>query len=264
VNRATEAPAAVASRHALSWSAIASLQALGPGLLLALVIAMAAYFISAQYGGSLMLYALLFGAAFNYLANHERIAPGVAFAATAVLRFGVALLGARITLSEVGVLGWQTAGLVAASVALTLVAGWRIGRYFGLTDDHAVLSASAVAICGASATLAIASVLPARDPQRTNTLLTIVGATTLSTIAMVLYPLIARILSLDELVPAVTASLGGVSSWCILMAVAALGVTTPLQRMIAVGPRPIGAMVVQSAFLAVFVLAWEILRGLGN
>lgn len=318
----------------------------GPGLSLAAVIAMAAHFVSAQYGGPLMLYALLFGAAFNFLADHDRIGPGVQFTTRTILRVGVALLGVRITLAEVGALGAETVLLVIAGVALTILAGWRIGRRFGLSDDHAVLSASAVAICGASAALAMASVLPAREEQRTNTLLTIVGVTTLSTLAMILYPLLAGALALDgrqagvflgatihdvaqvvgagymisdeagktatvvklmrvaTLVPAmliigwvfrsarggeqgrrvpllpgfllayialltinsagvlpttVTALLADLSSWCIAMAVAALGVTTPLQRMVAVGPRPLGAMAAQSAFLVAFVLAWDIL-----
>jgi len=45
-----------------------------------------------------------------------------------------------------------------------------------------------------------------------------------------------------------------VSSWCLLTAVAALGVKTSLKALADVGPAPIGVMVLQTAFLAVFVI----------
>ena len=45
-----------------------------------------------------------------------------------------------------------------------------------------------------------------------------------------------------------------VSSWCLLTAVAALGVKTSLRALAEVGPAPIGVMVVQTAFLAVFII----------
>jgi len=45
-----------------------------------------------------------------------------------------------------------------------------------------------------------------------------------------------------------------VSSWSLLTAVAALGVKTSLKPLADVGPAPIGVMLVQTAFLAVFVI----------
>jgi uncharacterized membrane protein YadS len=46
-----------------------------------------------------------------------------------------------------------------------------------------------------------------------------------------------------------------VSSWCLLTAVAALGVKTSLKSLTEVGPAPIGVMVAQTVFLALFVIA---------
>jgi hypothetical protein len=60
-----------------------------------------------------MLYALLFGMAFNFLTEDERFAPGIQFASRNILRIGVALLGLRITMTEVADLGWP---VVARSV----------------------------------------------------------------------------------------------------------------------------------------------------
>jgi uncharacterized integral membrane protein (TIGR00698 family) len=58
------------------------------------------------------------------------------------------------------------------------------------------LSGGAVAICGASAALAISAVLPRTKESERFTLMVVVTVTVLSTVAMVAYPLIARALHL--------------------------------------------------------------------
>jgi uncharacterized membrane protein YadS len=52
-----------------------------------------------------------------------------------------------------------------------------------------------------------------------------------------------------------------VSSWCLLTAVAALGVKTSLKALVDVGPAPIGVMVIQTVFLAVIVIGGIHLMG---
>ncbi len=316
-----------------------------PGLLLSATIALAVRFVSDRLGGPAMLYALLFGMAFNFLTEDERFASGIRFASRNILRIGVALLGLRITTGDVMELGWPVVALILASVAATVLFGALIGRAFGLKGDQSVLSAGAVAICGASAALAIASVLPSHKDSERNTILTVAGVTALSTVAMVAYPVFVTYLNYDNatagiflgatihdvaqvvgagyiisdesgeistlvklirvacLVPVVVAislvmrrgrspasadvpllpwflvafivlvivnSLGWVpaeahtmltpvSSWCLLTAVAALGVKTSLKALADVGPAPIGVMVIQTAFLAVFVIGGIVL-----
>lgn len=105
-----------------------------------------------------MLYAILFGIAFNFLNDEPKTQPGIQFASKRVLQLGVILLGASVTFTEIAALGWATALLVLAGVATTIIVGVAIGRAAGLTRSHATLSAGAVAICGASAAMAIASV----------------------------------------------------------------------------------------------------------
>ena len=143
-----------------------------PGLLLSATIALAVRFISDRLGGPAMLYALLFGMAFNFLSDDERFARGIQFASRNILRIGVALLGLRISTSDVMGLGWQILALVGVGIVATVLFGTLIGRLLGLKGDHAVLSAGAVAICGASAALAIAAVLPAHKDHERNTVLT--------------------------------------------------------------------------------------------
>ena len=318
-----------------------------PGLLLSATIALAVRFVSDRLGGPAMLYALLFGMAFNFLIEDENFASGIRFASRNILRIGVALLGLRITAGDVMELGWPVVGLIVSSVVATILFGGLIGRAFGLNGAQSVLSAGAVAICGASAALAIASVLPARKDSERNTILTVAGVTALSTVAMVVYPVLVtyfnygnatagiflgatihdvaqvvgagymisdesgqistlvKLIRVACLVPVVVSislimrrgrtpasgdgpllpwflvafivlvivnSLGWVpagaqtmltpvSSWCLLTAVAALGVKTSLKALVDVGPAPIGVMVIQTVFLAAIVIGGIHLMG---
>lgn len=168
------------------------------GVLFASIVAMAAMFVNEHYGGPVMLYALLFGTVFNFLDTDQRFSPGIAFTATHILRIGVALLGARITLGEVAALGAPTVMLVICGVIITIGMGTVIARWFGLGKSHAIISSGSVAICGASAALALSAVLPRDEHRERHVIITIIGVTTLSTIAMVLYPLITQTLNLTD------------------------------------------------------------------
>lgn len=94
-----------------------------PGVLVCTVIALAATFLSEHYGGPQLLYALLIGLSLNFLASNPQIENGIGFCAKTVLRAGVALLGARITLDQVAGLGAATGLVVLASVASTILSG---------------------------------------------------------------------------------------------------------------------------------------------
>lgn len=167
-----------------------------PGTLLAGVVAMAATLVSTLHGGPQLLYALFFGVAFHYLSSDPKAKPGIEFCSRNVLRLGVGLLGARITASQIAGLGWSTAAIVIAAVITTLLMGYFLGKRLGLGRAHGVLSGGSVAICGASAALAISSVLPRTKESERFTLMVVVTVTVLSTVAMVVYPLIARALDL--------------------------------------------------------------------
>ena len=317
------------------------------GLALTTVIALSVSFISANLGGPAMLYALLFGMTFNFLADHERLDAGIQFASRNILRFGVALLGFRITIAGVESLGWPVLIIIVASVLLAIFFGWAIARLCGLRNHFAILTSTAVAICGASAALAVASVLPESKNKERNTTLTVAGVTTLSTIAMILYPAlvtsidlsditagvflgatihdvaqvvgagyiisdvagdtstIVKLLRVSFLIPIVIAisvfsrstlrknqdreplvplfligfifaftvnSLGWVpveisttlervSSWCLLIGVAAVGIRSSIQSLAAVGMAPVIAMTLQTLCLAIIILIGIMILG---
>jgi len=168
-----------------------------PGLLMSVVIAIASTFISEQRGGPTLLYALLLGMALNTVAAEGRAKPGVDFAARRILRIGVALLGARITFAQIGGLGWFNGGLMVAGVVVTIFFGIGAARVLGLSKRLGVLTGGATAICGASAAIAIATILPRDERSERELIFTIAGVTVLSTLAMIVYPVLAKLIGLD-------------------------------------------------------------------
>jgi uncharacterized integral membrane protein (TIGR00698 family) len=169
-----------------------------PGLVATLVVALAATYLSDHYRAPPVIFALLLGMALNALSTEPRYRPGIDLSARSLLRLSVALLGLRITFSQVGELGWSTAALVIMAVPLTIGFGWLLAKAFKLDGRFGVLSGGAVGICGASAAMAIAVAWPAKDSER-DTVLVIACITTFSTIAMLMYPALLSHLHLDSL-----------------------------------------------------------------
>ena len=319
-----------------------ALRAAWPGLLVAVTIALASTWLSQHYGAPVMLFALLFGMAFHFLHEEGRCVAGIEFSSKAVLRLGVALLGVKITVSQIASLGVMPIAMVVVGVISTIAFGVLAARMLGLKRDFGILSGGAVGICGASAALAIASVLPKSPESERDTILTVVTVTALSTLAMILYPLFATAIGLDHvhagiflggtihdvaqvvgagytispqtgdiatyvkllrvsmLLPVVFTiafmatrgagkaasgpkppvplfllgfaalvainSFGSIpklageaanelSRWCLVTAIAALGMKTSFKALIAVGWRPVAVMVAETAWIAGLVLA---------
>mgnify|MGYP006269353017 CR=1 FL=1 len=310
-----------------------------PGLLVAGTIALAATWLSQAYTAPVMLFALLLGIAFHFLHEEGRCRAGIEFCSRTVLRIGVAFLGLRITFEQVGSLGLTPVMMVIVGVFTTSLFGFWLGSRLDLGRNFGLLSGGAVAICGASAALAISTTLPKYPQKERDTVLTVVGVTTLSTIAMVLYPLLVGLLQLDHVKagiflggtihdvaqvvgagymispetgdistyvkllrvamlipvtiaiafatrdPGVTRSRGSavpiflmgfaalvvinsivqlpavipkaastLSSWCLVTAIAALGMKTSFRDLFQVGWKPLALMLAETAWICAFVL----------
>ncbi len=171
---------------------------LAPGFLIAVTIAAAARFVSDHYGAPAMLFALLIGMAFHFLSVEANCAPGVEFTSKRLLKIGVALLGARVTLDQIASLGAGPVILIPILIVVTILSGVAFAKAMGKERAFGLLSGGAVAICGASAALAISAVLPKSDAMRRDTLFTVIAVTSLSTIAMVLYPVVFDVLGFSE------------------------------------------------------------------
>jgi uncharacterized integral membrane protein (TIGR00698 family) len=310
-----------------------------PGVLASVIIAIAATFLSEHYGGPVMLFALLLGMAFYFLSQEGRCVDGIELASKRILRIAVGLLGAQITIAEIMKLGTTPVVTVIGAVILTILFGALAARVIGLSRPFGILTSGAVAICGASAALAISSVLPKSEHHERDTVFTVIGVTALSTIAMIVYPVVIAVFHLNHaavgmflggtihdvaqvvgagfsvseetgnvatftkllrvamllpivvvmsyvfrahhvgkagrqlpgflvvfavlvvlnstgLIPApVLAVLKNTSRWCLVTAIAALGMKTSLKAMADVGGRAIALIVAETLFLAILVLA---------
>lgn len=169
-----------------------------PGFMVSVLVAITAQFLSDHYGAPAILMALLLGLALNFLGDEgTRTAPGVAMTARSVLRIGVTLLGARISVDTLLLLGGPLIVLLVTAVIVTIGFALLIARFFGRDWRFAVLTGGSVAICGASAAMAIAAILPRHEKSERDLIFTVLSVTVLSTIAMVTYPILSAALGFD-------------------------------------------------------------------
>lgn len=172
-------------------------QTLAPGFSISLVAAAAASFLSEHYGAPVMLFALLLGMGLSFLSVEGRCKAGIEFTARTVMRIGIALLGMRITLAQITALGWQPIALVITLIIVTISVSIIVAKLIGFQKLFGMLTGGATAICGASAALALSVALPNHPQKEKATLFTVIGVSALSTIAMIVYPMIAEWLALS-------------------------------------------------------------------
>ena len=172
-----------------------------PGFALSAVVALAAVasapFVAAFIPIPAMVLALFIGIALNPLAQRPLFQPGIVFCLKVLLRWAVALLGLRIALGEIVALGFATAALVVFAMALTLVSGFVLARWFNQNAAYGALAGAGTAVCGASATLATSIVVPDYKGKEADVAFVVVAVNALSTAAMVLYPLLCAWLGFD-------------------------------------------------------------------
>lgn len=176
-------------------SAVTALKRYYPGLSLAITAGLAATFLSEHYGAPVMLMALMIGMIFNPVADGTVSEPGIEFASKALLRAGVALLGLRVSVADITSLGTAGFGAIVGLVTGTILLGVLLSRN---DRSFGFLTGGAVAICGASAALALSACLPKSDAREKDTLFTVVAVTAMSTLAMIVYPIVLVSLGLSE------------------------------------------------------------------
>ena len=160
-----------------------------PGVTISITLALVAAVVAHRYGAPAMLMGLLLGLSCHVLSESDRFTRGLVWASGPCLRFGVALLGLRLSLGDVATLGWNAIAVVCAAVVMTVLFGVIWARLLGCDRHLGLLTGGAVGICGASAAMAISAVLPESEARQRQTLFTVIGVATLSTAAMIFYPI---------------------------------------------------------------------------
>lgn len=182
-------------------TALTSIRGLLPGVVLSALVAIAAMasapWVARFFPIPAMVIALLIGIVLNPLARRPLFQPGIGFCLKTLLRWAVALLGLRIALGEIAALGLTSAILVVAAMALTIGSGLLFARALGQRAAYGALAGAGTAVCGASATLATSIVLPDYKGKEADVAFVVVAVNALSTVAMVVYPLICAALGFD-------------------------------------------------------------------
>ncbi len=174
------------------------IKSLIPGIMVCAVVALAAGFIASYYTMPVMLLALLLGMVFHFMSQENPTRKGVQFTSQSILRIGVALIGARIMLSDFTALGWPTLILVIMATIAIILLGIFWARVLRLDREQGLLIGGATAICGASAALALSAVMPRSKTLEHNTLIAVIGVTAMGTISMIIYPVIVGFLAIGD------------------------------------------------------------------
>jgi uncharacterized integral membrane protein (TIGR00698 family) len=169
-----------------------------PGLVVTAAATLAAAYLADHYHAPLTLMALLVGLALNFLSADKKLLAGLAFASRTLLRLGIVLVGARVTFGQMMALGPIALIAVAVILVATIIAGVLSARAFGYDTPFGVLAGGAVAICGASAALALATVLGERRISQAQLTLVLVGISAASSLALFFYPILAHQLHLGD------------------------------------------------------------------
>ncbi len=185
---------AVAVELVRLWSP-GNLRRVAPGVALCAVIAAIAFVADKQsllrYGAVWippLILTLVIGMALQPLSNRTVLKPGIEFAGRTLLRVGVALYGARLTLGNLVDGGLLPVLIALAAVACTIAFGAWAARLFGLSRDFGLLTGCATGVCGAAAAMAASAVLPKHANSDRDLAFTVMGVNFLSTVVMVIYP----------------------------------------------------------------------------
>jgi uncharacterized integral membrane protein (TIGR00698 family) len=171
-----------------------------PGLLLALVLALAGQYLSDFIGIELMglpkspisaiMMAILLGILIrNTIKLPDFLQPGIRFGLVRVLRLGIVLLGIRLSIGEAGAIGAKALPIIIGAVLSALLIVTYLSRRLGLSRKLGTLLAVGTSICGATAIVATAPTIAAKDDE---VAYSVACVTLFGVIAMLVYPFAAH------------------------------------------------------------------------
>ena len=171
-----------------------------PGLVFVTVIALAAAGVAALLGNlppplgpipvSAMLVAIIMGLVLGrYTRAQPALEKGLALAKGPILKIAVALVGLRLSLSELVDTGGQALPLVIVMIATGLVVVLGLGKLMKVSPRLLILLAAGTSICGASA---IAAASPALKAKHEETCYAIACIGILGLLAILTYPVVLQ------------------------------------------------------------------------
>jgi uncharacterized integral membrane protein (TIGR00698 family) len=183
--------------HVVS-SVLVSAKQIAPGLAIVAAVAFASRVTALMLPPAIseVAVALLLGllvASAGLLPGHAT--AGIRFASRTILRVGIVLLGARLSLGYLTAVGAGALGLVVLCMTTALTFALLVGRVLHLPPRLALLIGVGTTVCGNSAIVATAPVIGADDREVGFAVATI---TVFGTFAVFAYPVIGRALGLAD------------------------------------------------------------------
>jgi len=170
-----------------------------PGFLFALSLALAGEYFADRIAPALglqkgaisgIMMAILLGILVNNLFRlPEALRPGIRFSVVRVLRFGIVLLGIRLSIVEAGEIGLKALPVIVGTVLAAIAIVTFVSRRVGLTDRLGTLIGVGTSICGATAIVAMSPTIGAKDDE---TSYAVACITLFGVAAMLAYPFAAH------------------------------------------------------------------------
>ncbi len=170
------------------------------GIILAALLAVFSNYISGFIPYHLIsagVFALLIGMALNpLLAKWEMFNPGVNFVSKKILRLGIILMGATLSLTQVMQVGKFSFVVMTFTLITAFGGGYLLGKLFNMPWRLSSLISAGTGICGGSA---IAAIAPAIDADDTQIAYAISATFIFDIIMVVLFPIMGRYFNMSDL-----------------------------------------------------------------
>lgn len=170
-----------------------------PGLLIAFALAVAGNFLADRLALALglgpgaisgIMVAILLGLVLgNVLRLPAALKPGISFAVKRVLRLGIVLLGLKLSIVEVGSIGFKSLPVIMVTIPAAILIVTYLGRRLGLPDRLGTLIAVGTSICGNTAIVAVSPTIGAKEEE---TSYAVACITVFGLFAMLAYPFVAH------------------------------------------------------------------------
>ncbi len=180
--------------------ALADTPKLLPGLILAVLVVVVSVLLADYVNSSLgykgllsyIMMAIVIGLLVgNVVAIPPSFAPGVSFCLTKLLRLGIIMMGIRLSIFDAARIGAWGVPIVIICILTGLVLTTYFTRLLHLPDRLGTLMAVGTSICGATAIVATAPAIEAKEQE---VAYAVANITVFGIIAMLVYPYLANVL----------------------------------------------------------------------
>lgn len=124
----------------------------------------------------------------------ESTKPGIQFSLKKILKYGIVLLGFKLQFDTVMTLGPSVLGVVVLFVPVVILLAYLVSKYMKLDNKLGVLIGVGTGICGASAVVAMAPVIDAKEEDG---IIAVSVVSLLGSVGVLVYMLLQSVFNID-------------------------------------------------------------------